>query len=169
MTESPAPPSPEPLRMDTPAAKRLALRWGLDTAMAQRARSITCVSARFEDWPLDDPTLLPGLSQWLRLPQRRLLLLATDYGDMGQRYPRFAQWRRSWVHAVPAWRCPEEGAAGLPEALFDDGAVSVQLFDAETGLGRASLLPRDRLVLAQQTDVVLQRSEAAWPARTLGL
>lgn len=155
--------------MGSPADTGLALRWGFDSAIAQQARCITCVSASFVVWPLDDAKLLSALVGWLRLPQRRLVLLAADFATMGQRYPRFEQWRRDWVHAVPAWRCPSELTKGLPEALFDDGKVSVQLFDAETGRGRASMEGRHRLLLAQQTDAVLQRSEPSWPAKALGL
>ena len=155
--------------MDSPAGTGLALRWGFDSAIAQRARIITGVSANFEGWPLDDVTLLSALAGWLRLPQRRLLLLAADYSTMSNRFPRFEQWRRDWVHAVPAWRCPQELTKGLPEALFDDGNVSVQLFDAGTGRGRVSLERRYGLLLAQQTDAVLQRSEPSWPAKALGL
>jgi hypothetical protein len=35
-----------------------AVHWGLQTAIAQGARSITCVDASFEYWPLDDVGLL---------------------------------------------------------------------------------------------------------------
>ncbi len=161
--------SAEPPRLDAPASASPALRWGFDSALARRARVITAVSATFEGWPLDDAKLLTALAGWLRLPQRRLVLLAADFRTMGLRFPRFEQWRRDWVHAVPAWRCPDELTKGLPEALFDDGNVSVQLFDAETGRGRASLERRHCLLLAQQTDVVLQRSEPSWPAKALGL
>lgn len=166
---SPAGPPP---RMDSPAAATAALRWGFAAAIERQARCITCVSTHFETWPLDDPTLLGAFTTWLRLPQRRLVLLSTDFGRLGAALPRFDSWRRDWVHAVPAWRCPADPAdppLRLPEALYDDRTISVQVFDAETGRGRASDLPRHALLLAQQTDVVLQRSEPAWPLKTLGL
>ena len=159
-----APPS-----MNAPAAVAAALRWGFAAAVARQARCITCVSTHFESWPLDDAQLLQSLTGWLRLPQRRLVLLSANFDRLGVALPRFEQWRRNWVHAVPAWRCPAELAPHLPEAFFDDRTISVQVFDAETGRGRASDQPRHALLLAQQTDVVLQRSEAAWPLKTLGL
>jgi hypothetical protein len=155
--------------MDTPASAALALRWAFDRAIAGRARTITASSASFEGWPFEDATLLSALAGWLRLPQRRLVLLGAGFATMSHRFPRFEQWRRDWVHAVPAWRCPADLAQGLPEALFDDGNVSVQLFDAQTGRGRASLQRSHCLLLVQQTDVVLQRSEPSWPGKALGL
>jgi hypothetical protein len=162
-------PAGPPPRMDSPAACSEALLWGFAAAFARQARSITCVSDRFEAWPLDNPRLLQALTQWLRLPLRRLVLLAGDFGRMGVAHPRFEQWRRDWVHAVPAWRCPAEWEQPLADALFDDSTISVRVLDAETGRGRASDQRRDRLLLAQQTDVVLQRSEPAWPSKHLGL
>lgn len=169
VTDPASPFNPTPPRMDSPAAVADALRWGFDAAIARGARHISCVSALFVAWPLDEPPLLDALTQWLRLPQRQLLLLAADYGAMGTQYPRFTEWRRNFVHAAPAWCCPPELVHSLPEALFDDDNISVQLFDAESGRGRASLEHRHRLLLAQQADVVLQRSAASWPVRTLGL
>ncbi len=166
---TPAPPDVPP-RMDSPETMGAAMRWGFETAMAHGARCITCVAPRFDrPWPLEDDALLTALVRWLRLPERRLVLLAADFADMGPRFPRFAQWRRPWVHAVPAWRCLPEQAKALPEALYDDRRVSVQCFDAETGRGHASLELRHRLLLAQQIDAILQRSEPAWPTNTLGL
>jgi hypothetical protein len=162
-------PAAAPPTLGTPDAVVHALLWGLHAAMALRARSITCVSPQFAGWPWDDARLLAALAGWLRLPQRRLVLLATDYATMGRRFPRFEQWRRDWVHVVPAWVCPEELVPGLPEALFDDGDVCVQVFDRESGRGRAARSRRHRLLLAQQTDVVLQRSGPSWPAKSLGL
>ena len=158
-----------PAAMDTPAACARALLWGFDTAFARRARQITCVSPRFDTWPLDELALNPVLTQWLRLPQRQLRLLSADFDSLDRAMPRFSQWRRDFVHAVCCWRCPAELVESLPTALFDDDTVSVRLFDVELGLGRASVNGRTRLLLAQETDVLLQRSEAAWPVRTLGI
>lgn len=157
--------------MATPQDAGRALRWGFERALAEGARNITCVAPRFEEpWPWDDEGLLRAFVPWLRMPQRRLVLLAADYRNMALRFPRFDHWRRHWVHAVQAWQCPQDGAQALPSAaLFDNQRVSVQLLDAETGRGRAALEVRHRLLLAQQIDAILQRSEAAWPAKTLGL
>ena len=42
-----------------------ALLWGFEAAAAQGARVITCADPDFEGWPLDDPALLQGLSDWI--------------------------------------------------------------------------------------------------------
>jgi hypothetical protein len=44
------------------------------------------------------------------LPQRRLVLLAHQFGTLERLHPRFVAWRRTWAHAVDAWT-PSEGVA----------------------------------------------------------
>jgi hypothetical protein len=164
-----APPAPPAMR--TVADAQRALQWAILSAVHQRARCITCIAPRFDAlWPFDDEDLLAALVPWLRQPQRRLDLLAADYAGMAQRFPRFEQWRRPWSHALAARQCMPDESLLLPAAaVFDDQRNSVVLFDAETGRGQASSDSRDRRALAQRVDAILQRSEAAWPVKTLGL
>ncbi|MBK7518258.1 MAG: hypothetical protein IPI51_22290 [Betaproteobacteria bacterium] len=121
--------------IDSRAAWQAALRWGFETALQRGARRITCVDASFETWPLDDPALLQDLTAWLRLPLRRLVLLARRYDEVPRRFPRFTAWRRDFGHAIEPWQAPEELASDLPNLLLDDGPVGVQ--------------PRRRLALAR--------------------
>ena len=155
--------------IDSLSTWQQALVWGLDQALARKARRITCVDADFETWPLDDPAVLERLTGWLRLPQRRLVLLAPDYDEMPLRLPRFTVWRRNFAHAIDVWQAAAELAPGLPSVLVDDGAVSVQLIDSLHWRGRASLDPRSAMLWRERIDVVLQRSDPAWPVHTLGL
>ncbi len=146
-----------------------ALPWGVQTATARGARSITCVDVDFAEWPLNDPALLQALTPWLRLPQRRLVLLAAEFAAIPRRHPRFVAWRRDWAHAIDTLRAPEELAKGLPCALLDDRDLSVQLLDPVHWKGRAALDARTAHLLREQIDVVLQRSEVSFPVNTLGL
>ena len=146
-----------------------ALQWGFATAWARRARRIVCCDADFADWPLDDPALLQGLTAWLRMPGRQLVLLARDYADVPRRHPRFTGWRANWTHAVDAWLAPTELAPDLPTALLADATLAVQLFDAVHWRGRAVVDDGRAHVLASEVDAVLQRSERAFPAHPLGL
>ena len=146
-----------------------ALHWGFDAAIAQGARCITCVDASFEAWPLDDVALLHRLTAWLRLPQRRLVLLAASYAEVPQRLPRFTVWRRDWAHAIEALQPGPEFAADLPTLLLDDRSISVHLIDALHWRGRAAADARARLLWQEKIDVVLQRSEPAFAVTTLGL
>jgi hypothetical protein len=146
-----------------------ALRWGFDTAIAAGARRIVLADASFADWPLDDPALHAQLTAWLRLPQRRLLLLAAHYDAVPRRHPRFVAWRALWAHAIEA-RAPAEDEAGdLPTLLVDDGATSVHLRDALRWRGRAEHDPRTAHQWRERIDALLQRSEPAFPVNALGL
>lgn len=146
-----------------------ALRWGFDTAISNGARCITCADPSFEAWPLDDAALLQRLTAWLRLPQRRLVLLAANYESVPRLLPRFTAWRRDWAHAIQALQPPAEFAADVPTLLLDDRSVSVQLIDPLHWRGRAAVDARSRLLWQEKIDAVLQRSEAAFAVTTLGL
>lgn len=159
----------DPPPMDTRESFGAAVHWGFERAIADGARCITCVDKTFEDWPLDDPALLQALADWLRLPLRRLVLLAASYDTVPQRLPRFTGWRRNWAHAIQALQAPAEFAADLPTLLLDDRKVSVHLVDAVHWRGRASADARARLLWQERVDVVLQRSEPAFAITTLGL
>ncbi len=155
--------------IDSRASWLAALHWAVQTATARGARSITCVDADFAEWPLNDPALLQPLTSWLRLPQRRLVLLAAGFAGIPRRHPRFIAWRRDWAHAIETLQAPEELARALPCALLDDRDLSVQLLDPVHWKGRAALDARAAHLLREQIDVVLQRSEVSFPVNTLGL
>lgn len=146
-----------------------ALHWGVQTATAQGARCISCVDTDFAEWPLNDAAWLQPLVSWLRLPQRRLVLLAATYAEIPQRHPRFIAWRRDWAHAIETRQAPEEMAAGLPCVLLDARQISVQLLDRLHWKGRAAQDVRTAHLLREQVDAVLQRSEVSFPVNTLGL
>jgi hypothetical protein len=163
-------PTPAPLPViDSRSGWRDAVLWGFETAMAQGARRIFAVDPGFAEWPLDDPALLQGLTAWLRLPQRRLVLVAGSFDELPRRCPRFNAWRSPWSHAMEGWQVPEDLARDLPTVLSCDGAVSVQLVDAVHWRGRVALDERRARHWCEEIDVVLQRSERALAVRTLGL
>jgi hypothetical protein len=147
-----------------------AVGWAIRTAIAEGARTITAVDIAFgENWPWDDAALRSALAGWLRLPQRRLVLLAANYDEVPRLHPQFVQWRRDWAHAISPFVAPEELAHTLPTAVFDDRRVSVARLDAVQGRGRASLELRTRLVWHEKVDALLQRSSPGFPVTTLGL
>lgn len=165
-----SPSASPPPAIDGPEDFAPAVRWAVATAIADGARTLTAVDLAFGDnWPWDDAAMLSSLSGWLRLPQRRMVMLAAGYDNMERRFPRFVRWRRDWSHAIVAYEAPVELTSVLPTALFDDRRVSVARLEATQGRGRASLEPRTRLHWHDKTDAVLQRSSPGFAVRTLGL
>lgn len=148
-----------------------AVLWGFARAMREggRSRRILCVDRDFALWPLDRPELHASLTTWLKGAQRQLVLLAASYDDVPRLHPRFVAWRRQFTHAVFPFAAPEDIAAALPTLLLDDEGTMVRLIDAVHWRGRASADERTALPWREQIDAVLQRSEAAFPARSLGL
>ena len=145
-----------------------AVAWGVQTAAERGARRLWFSDPHFADWPLDDPALLASLTAWLRLPQRRLVLLAERYDEVVRWKPRFVAWRRHWAHAVEAWT-PQDLPADLPTWLLDDGPVCVAVADRLHWRGRCAVDAREARLRRQELDAVLQRSETAFPVNSLGL
>ena len=155
--------------IDSRAGFLAALLWGFERSIDKSARRIVCVDGDFATWPLDDAPLLERLTEWLRTPQRRLVLLARTYGEVPRCCPRFTAWRGNWSHAIEPWLAPTELAADLPTLLVGDKVAGVQLIDAVHWRGRASTDVRSVARWSQEIDAVLQRSERGFPVITLGL
>jgi hypothetical protein len=107
---------------------------------------------------------------WLRLPQRRLVLLARQFDVHPRtRIPRFVAWRRTGRTRIDAWTPPEEMR---PAADVADRLTSV----TPAGVGHAAVarpLVGGRAQAVHQwrdeIDALLQRSRAAFPVHHLGL
>lgn len=146
-----------------------ALRWSVGHALAVRSRVLTWTDPDFAQWPLDEAWLLDGLTAWLRLPQRRLVLLARHYAVFEREHARFVAWRRTWSHLVDAWSPCEGTEARLPMLVIDDRNLCLQVFDTVSWRGRLSLDERSAREWHDEIDALLQRCEAAFPAYRLGL
>lgn len=145
-----------------------AVPWVVQQTVALGARHITWVADSFEEWPLDDGAVLDALTPWLRLPQRRLVMLGRDFESIRGAHPRFMAWRKDWSHALEAWTPPEEMGA-LPTLVLSDGPVTLQVMDTLQWRGRVSVEGRKAHLLREQVDAYLQRSERAFPVHHLGL
>jgi hypothetical protein len=169
ITPPPASSPPTPPAIDSQLAFQAAIRWGFETAAANGARRLIFCDPDFALWPLNDATWLQAMGSWLRLPQRRLDVLARDFDEVPRRFARFMTWRRDWTHVIHYWQAPEELATDLPRVLVSDGPVNVQLLDAEHWRGRAQVDSRAGHLLRERIDVVLQRSASSFAVNTLGL
>lgn len=160
-----SPPSALRSRADFHAA----LRWSLDHALASRSRRLTWMDPDFAIWPLGDPGLLQALTHWLKLPQRRLVLIAHRFDAVPRLHPRFVAWRRDWSHAIDAW-APSEGVeVHMPTLAIDDDRLCLQVFDSTHWRGRLSFSEQDVRQWRDEIDALLQRCEAAFPVHQVGL
>jgi hypothetical protein len=155
--------------IDSRSAFVNAVHEAVDLALARRARRMLWADSDFADWPLDDPALLQRLTDWLRLPQRQLVLLASDYEDLRRRRARFVACFRLWSHVISAHSPAEDDVAQLPCLLLADRTVLVQLLDKSHWRGWTSIEPTSLRAWQEHTDAVLQRSESTFAVTTLGL
>ena len=162
---NPLPPDPP---IDTRQAFVAAIHDALQAALRQRARQMFWVDADFADWPLDDPLALQGLTDWLRLPQRHLLLLSAQPEALRPR-ARFMDVYRPWSHAIDVREPAPEEAAELPTLLLVEGVSRLQLLDKRHWRGGSSSTPADLQASRERIDALLQRSSSALPVTTLGL
>lgn len=161
------PPEARPGLIDGRSEFTRAVRECLRRAVTRRAREICLVDPDFEGWPLDDPDVLAALDAWVRLPLRRMLVVAGRFDAVPRAFPRFARWRVTWAHAVEC-RATDVETSQIPTLLLADTA-SLQLADRRRWRGH--LLADDREVAdwREVVDVLVQRSEPDFGASTLGL
>lgn len=146
-----------------------AVHQALNHALLRRSRRMVWLDQDFAEWPLDDALLLQRLTEWMQLPQRQLVLLATRYEDMGRRHPRFVSWYRMWAHAASAFSPAEDDVADLPCVLLAERAALVHLLDPLRWRGWATEDAPQQRLWRDRIEALLQRSTPAFPATTLGL
>jgi hypothetical protein len=131
-------------------------------------RAITLVDTDFSPWPLDDEPVIDALTRWVRLPGRRLRLVGSRFDVIERDQPRFAAWRKPFVHAIECLRPTDVDPADLPSVLLFDTSC-LELLDREHWTARATRERRALVLQRERLDALMQRCEAAWPVTVLGL
>lgn len=156
---------------DAPIDGRSAFTMALRTAMLQavqtRQREICLVDPDFEVWPLDDAEFLAALAAWGRLPLRRMILVACNFNLVPRRYARFTEWRGNWAHVVEAHATDIEPSQ-VPTLMLA-GPASLLLADRLRWRGHAMTSDKEVADWREVVDALMQRSEPAFGANTLGL
>ncbi len=158
---------PGAARIDGRSEFHAAVQWALAQAAQGRARELCFVDPDFEAWPLEDPLVLSALTAWARLPKRQLLIIAGHFDELPRRCPRFTAWRRNWAHVIEC-RATDVEASQIPTLLLA-GEHSLLLADRRQWRGHRLADDSEVSAWREVVDVLLQRSEAGYPANTLGL
>lgn len=155
-------------RFESDVAFRGAVLQAWTQALEARSRALVLCDPSFVDWPLGDAAGLQTLSAFVRLPGRRLVLIARSYESLRRRFPRFVAWRTTWSHAITALEPVDEGVE-LPCALLADRALALHVVSTDPWEG-GWVTDRGRLQsLAEQIDALQRRSQTSFPAQTTGL
>ena len=155
--------------IDSRAAFARALRVAIARAADEGVRELCWVDPDYADWSLDEPELLDALTRWARPKDRRLLMLAHDFDTIAVGHPRFVTWRRVWAHVVTARAAPELDRTELPSLMLGSPDASLQRLSVAPLRARWLTDGDDWRTWREVADAVLQRSEDAFPAHTLGL
>lgn len=146
----------------------VALLSALEVCAEAGARQLWLCDRDFARWPLGQPAVIEALAGWAN-SRRRLTLLAADYGDFAQRFPRWVNWRRQWSHIVQCLAVHEELADQVPTLLFAPELVAVRLHDGERHHGRVYRESADLVRCRELIEALSQRADESFPVTTLGL
>jgi hypothetical protein len=144
-----------------------AARYAMSRAVHERVREICLVDPDFEAWPLNDEVVLAGLDAWVRLPMRRMLVVAGRFDAVPRLFARFTEWRVTWAHAVEC-RATDVEASQIPTLLLA-GPASLQLADRRRWRGHVLADDRELSDWREVVDALVQRSEPDFAASALGL
>lgn len=154
--------------VDSEAAFTQAVWAGIEQARQQGLREITLCDPHFAFWPLSQERVLSALTAFVKLPGRRLVLVAQGYDHLRRRHPRFLRWRAVWGHAVTPL-CFHDPSAELPSVLLADRAYALRLQAPDVWSG-AWVTDRQRLIaLVEQVVMWRQQSHPDLPINLTGL
>ena len=145
-----------------------AIRSSLALAADAGSNEICLVDADFQDWPLNERSVVETLGRWAA-SRRKLVLFAHSFEELPRRAPRFTEWRRQWSHIVQCRSDPDLEAQQVPTLLLVSGEVALRLLDPVRYRGMLSGRATDQVEAREAIDALLQRSVEAFPPTTLGL
>jgi hypothetical protein len=145
-----------------------AVRGAFAEAALVGCREIWLVDDDFADWPLSERAVVDDLTHWAAA-HRRFNVVARTFDVIARHHPRWVTWRRQFSHVVHCRTNNELEAGQMPTILLAPGLLSVRLHDRVRYRGVASREAADAVDWRETIDAVLQQSEEAFPATTLGL
>ncbi len=131
-------------------------------------REVFISDTDFADWPISERGVIEQLTRWA-YAHRKLVMLAQNFDDMPRRHPRFTEWRRQWAHVIQCRSLAETVPGELPGLFLAPGCITVKLLDPVRYRASISESEADAIRARDTFDALLQRSEEAFPATTLGL
>lgn len=145
-----------------------AVRGALAEAALVGCREIWMVDDDFSDWPLGERAVVDDLTHWAAM-HRSCTVVARSFDEIARQQARWVIWRRQFSHVVQCRTNNDLEAGQIPSLLLIPGLMSVRLHDRVHYRGVASREIGDAVQWRELVDAVLQRSEEAFPATTLGL
>ncbi len=152
----------------TRSAFQEALRSALLSLRTLSCRQVFLSDLDFADWPLSDPEVIDALGQWAA-SHRSLTLLASHFDAFPRHHARWINWRQPWSHIVSCQVADEADVPQLLTQLFIPGQVVIRLVERSAFRGSVARGEGDLAQAEEGLASILQRSQASFPATTLGL
>lgn len=143
------------------------LRDGLAQAASAGWNRLILCDAGFEDWPLNERSVIDDLNAWAR-SGRSCTILAAQYDGVVRHHPRFVAWRRTWGHIIDSRICRQIDAVNFPTVLWSPHWV-MQRLDPVRSSGIAGAEPERIVQLREMLQELMKVSSPGFPATTLGL
>jgi len=159
---------PEPRILSSRSEFHDALRQSFALAADQGCREIFICDPNFADWPLSDRAVIENLTRWA-YAHRKLTVLARHFDDFHRRHARWVEWRRQWSHVVECRALAEADANSVSGLFLAPGVLTLRMLDTDHYRASLSFDESDAIQARDSLDALLQRSEEAFPATTLGL
>ena len=145
-----------------------AVRGAFAEAALVGCREIWLVDDDFADWPLGERAVVDDLTHWASA-HRSFTVVARSFDAIARHQVRWVNWRRQFSHVVHCRSNSDLEAGQMPTILLVPGLLSVRLHDRVHYRGVATRERADEVQWREEIDAVLQRSEEAFPATSLGL
>jgi len=145
-----------------------AVRGAFAEAALVGCREIWLVDDDFADWPLGERAVVDDLTHWASA-HRSFNVVARSFDAIARHQVRWVNWRRQFSHVVHCRSNSDLEAGQMPTILLVPGLLSVRLHDRVHYRGVATRERADEVQWREEIDAVLQRSEEAFPATSLGL
>jgi hypothetical protein len=145
-----------------------ALRESFALVADQGCREVFICDPNFADWPLSERAVIEDLTRWA-YAHRKLTLLARHFDEFPRRHARWVEWRRQWSHVVECRALADADASSAPTLFLAPGVLTLRMLDPEHYRATLPFQESDAIQARDSLDALLQRSEEAFPATTLGL
>ncbi len=128
---------------------------------------IILADANFEDWPLNERSVVESLQSWSKTG-RHITLLAHSFEVAMRKQPRLVSWRKTWSHIIECRQCRQVDPLDFPSAIWSR-SWAMQRINLALCQGVSGGEPDRRIHLRELLDEKIRISSPGFPSSVLGL
>lgn len=128
---------------------------------------IILADANFEDWPMNERSVVKSLHSWSKTG-RHITLLAHSFETVMRKQPRWVSWRKTWSHIIECRQCRQADPLDFPSAIWSR-SWAMQRINLPLCQGVSGAQAERRIHLRELLDEKIRNSSPGFPASVLGL